>query len=80
VHPGDLDPHGGLLLLYDGGVLDEDTIARITLPADELSGFAFVHPDQLATLTSPVNQRRISAALTALTTGHTVDTDPLPPH
>lgn len=30
-----------LIFLFDGGVLDETTIARITLPEDELSGFHF---------------------------------------
>ncbi|MEM7260242.1 MAG: NUDIX hydrolase, partial [Pseudomonadota bacterium] len=35
-----------LIFLFDGGVLDESTIARIALPEDELAGFHFVTPQE----------------------------------
>lgn len=39
------------------------------VPADELDGFAFVRPDQVAARVRPIVARRIQACLNALGTG-----------
>ncbi len=55
----------GLMFLFDGGMIDEDTIARIQLPADELSEFRFVDLTEVAALSSPHMHRRLAATLEA---------------
>lgn len=69
------DPDGGLVLIYDGGVLTPDRVSEIVLPPDELNAFQFVHPQQLAQLISPVNQHRVERALTAVDLGLVVEVD-----
>ena len=69
------DPDGGLVLIYDGGVLPPDRVSEIVLPLDELSAFQFVHPQELTQLISPVNQHRVERALTALNLGYVVEVD-----
>lgn len=54
-----------VLYIFDGGELDQDRLARITLQADELSSFDFVTPDQVSQRTIPRLARRIHAALAA---------------
>lgn len=65
VAPDEDDPHGALILVYDGGVLDQQTIDRIVTPPDELHGYAFVEVDQLDSYVSDRNRRRIVEALAA---------------
>jgi 8-oxo-dGTP pyrophosphatase MutT (NUDIX family) len=59
----------GLIVVYDGGVLTAGDIAAITVPDGELAGFAFVRPDQVTGLVSPLVARRIAACLDALAAG-----------
>ena len=59
----------GLIVVYDGGVLTTGDIAAITVPDGELAGFAFVRPDQVTGLASPLVARRIAACLDALAAG-----------
>ncbi len=58
-----------LVIIYDGGILGPAEIDAITVPEDELDGFAFVHPDQVSSRVRPVVGRRIQACLQALATG-----------
>jgi 8-oxo-dGTP pyrophosphatase MutT (NUDIX family) len=65
------DASEGLNLVFDGGVLDDDT--AIVLPAllagqekPELTGWVWVPPDRLATYCEPYQYRRILAALAVL--------------
>ncbi len=67
--PSQPDYPEGLVVIYDGGVLSPGEIAAITVPADELDGFAFVPPDQVAARVRPIVARRIRACLSALGTG-----------
>lgn len=63
------DPHGALMMVYDGGVCDPSAVASFTVPPEELSAFRFVDVNQLDTLASEENVRRVLAALGALRTG-----------
>ena len=72
------DEHGGLQLLYDGGVLDDDAIARIVLPPDELDDAGFFDPGTAQELLNDRNRRRIAYGLTALGDGNVVELDRLP--
>ena len=67
--PSQPDYPEGLVVIYDGGVLRPSDIAAITVPADELEGFAFVRPSQIAARVRPIVARRIQACLNALDTG-----------
>ncbi|MGJ6963126.1 NUDIX domain-containing protein [Streptosporangium sp. G11] len=59
----------GLILLYDGGVLDPAQISAIRLPADELADWEFVDPDQVARWVPAPLGRQVAAALRALADG-----------
>ena len=59
----------GLVVVYDGGVLPPADIDAIILPEDELAGFAFVRPAEVAERVTPLVGRRIAACLEALTSG-----------
>jgi ADP-ribose pyrophosphatase YjhB (NUDIX family) len=59
----------GLIVVYDGGVLTAADTAAITVAEDELAGFAFVHPDEVACRVTPLVARRIAASLDAVATG-----------
>src|SRR6266567_1676853 len=59
----------GLVVVYDGGVLPPADIDAIILPEDELAGFAFVPPAEVAERVTPLVGRRIAACLEALTSG-----------
>jgi len=59
----------GLVVVYDGGVLTQGDAQAIAVPADELAGFAFVRPDEVAAKVTPLVARRIAACLAALATG-----------
>jgi 8-oxo-dGTP pyrophosphatase MutT (NUDIX family) len=59
----------GLIVVYDGGVLTPAEIEDIRVPEDELAGFAFVPPDAVGSLVTPLVGRRIGACLEALAGG-----------
>jgi 8-oxo-dGTP pyrophosphatase MutT (NUDIX family) len=71
-----------LMFIYDGGVLDKQTI---TLAASELTSYAFVDSEDLDQYVAPRLSRRLRAALLAiergdvleLEHGHLVDTAPV---
>ena len=67
--PSQPDYPEGLVVIYDGGVLSPRDVAAITVPADELDGFAFVPPSQVGARVQPIVARRIHACLHALETG-----------
>jgi 8-oxo-dGTP pyrophosphatase MutT (NUDIX family) len=60
-----------LMLVYDGGVLDDTSAIR--LPADELASYAFLDPVELEGVTLPRLVRRVRAALDALARGAVVE-------
>jgi 8-oxo-dGTP pyrophosphatase MutT (NUDIX family) len=62
----------GLVVVYDGGMLATAEIDAITLPEDELAGFAFVAAEQVAARTTPLVGRRIVASLAAKAAGTAV--------
>jgi 8-oxo-dGTP pyrophosphatase MutT (NUDIX family) len=54
---------GGLMFVFDGGVLDTADIDGIRLQTDELDRYRFVPPDELATVLVPRLARRLTACL-----------------
>lgn len=56
----------GLIVVFDGGVLDAKDAAAITLQTSELASFAFVDAAQVADRVSPLLARRIAACLQAV--------------
>lgn len=62
----------GLILVYDGGVLEADEIAAIRLQADELASYAFVEAERAGEFVSELLARRIAACLEAVSTGTTL--------
>ncbi|HEU5485291.1 MAG TPA: NUDIX hydrolase [Microlunatus sp.] len=69
------DAHGGLQLVYDGGVLPDDAIAHVVLPADELDDARFLAVEDALGLLSLRNQRRLTAGLAALLDGSVAELD-----
>ena len=79
LHVGDLlcvdwvSPHGPwddlVNFLFDGGVLDERTIANLRLMDDELRAYDLFDEGQVKERLRPYVWRRVTAALEALTTG-----------
>ncbi|MBW4705163.1 NUDIX hydrolase [Micromonospora sp. RL09-050-HVF-A] len=59
---------GGLMFVFDGGVLTADQITAIRLCPDELDRFDFVEPERLGEVLIPRLARRVSAAVAAI--GH----------
>jgi 8-oxo-dGTP diphosphatase len=59
----------GLMMLFDGGVLDEAVSRRFSLPAEELSDWAFVAADGLGQYVTHSMAQRLQAALVALNAG-----------
>lgn len=59
----------GVMLVYDGGVVDDETVATAVLPADELSSCALVGRDEAGMQLVPRVGRRALAALGALIDG-----------
>ncbi len=55
----------GLMLIFDGGVLDDRTRTAIRLPADELSEHRFVTMEDLPALLPDNRTRRVAAAIRA---------------
>lgn len=56
---------GGLRLLFDGGRLDERSIAELRLPCAELRAWRFVTEDEAAELLPPVRRERLRWAMHA---------------
>lgn len=54
-----------LRLLFDCGVLDDATLAGITLCEEEILGHRFATPAEAAVLLRPAVARRVASALTA---------------
>lgn len=54
---------GGLMFLFDGGLLPAAQIAGIRLPTDELERFEFVSPNLLESVLIPRLARRVLACL-----------------
>jgi ADP-ribose pyrophosphatase YjhB (NUDIX family) len=61
----------GLMLLFDGGILDKEMTQQFRLPPEELHEWAFVEPDQLDAHVSEHMARRLGAAIAAVRTGGT---------
>jgi len=66
VAPSEEDPHGALLFVYDGGVVDQAIIDTMVTPPDELHRFLFVTVDDLGDYLNDRNQRRVRQALAAI--------------
>lgn len=62
----------GLMLVFDGGVLPAADAAAISVPPDELRGWAWCTPDQAGERLSPLLARRVAACTAARVAGHTV--------
>ncbi|MEW2375992.1 NUDIX hydrolase [Micromonospora sp. NPDC047812] len=60
---------GGLMFVFDGGVLTADQIATMRLCPDELDRFEFVEPERLGEVLIPRLARRVVAALAAIGRG-----------
>jgi 8-oxo-dGTP pyrophosphatase MutT (NUDIX family) len=63
---------GGLMFLFDGGVLTADQIAGIRLRAEELDRYAFVAGDGFDEVLVPRLARRVAACLRARSAGASV--------
>ncbi|PZF82854.1 NUDIX hydrolase [Jiangella anatolica] len=63
------DRSEGLMLVFDGGVLSDAEIARISLPEGELRSCAFCSPDDASSRLSALLARRLEAAWRARSTG-----------
>jgi 8-oxo-dGTP diphosphatase len=59
----------GLIVVYDGGVMSEAEIEEVVLADGELSEFAFVAPDEVAGLVTPLLARRVASCLDAVAAG-----------
>lgn len=73
VPPDEDDPHGAMILVYDGGIVDDEMITRFRLPAEELSDVRFVAVEDLPQWVSAANQRRVAAALRSVADGAVVE-------
>lgn len=60
---------GGLMFVFDGGVLTADQVATIRLCPDELDRFEFVEPERLHEVLIPRLARRVAAAVAAIGRG-----------
>jgi 8-oxo-dGTP diphosphatase len=57
------------MMIFDGGLVPPDVAAAITVPAEELRGWAFCWPQEAADRLSPLLFRRVSACMAAQGTG-----------
>jgi 8-oxo-dGTP diphosphatase len=73
--PSKPDYPEGVVVIYDGGVLTAAERAGIRVPEEELDGFAFVPPGEVAERVEPIVGRRIHACLSALQTGRVAALD-----
>lgn len=58
----------GLMFIFDGGLLDNETCAQIRLQASEISSWKFATLDEIAARTRPSMTRRLRLAVDAATT------------
>lgn len=63
--PAREDRPDGLMLIYDGGTLDEADGRRIRLPAGELNAYGFVDLESAVGLMSDSLERRVKTAVRA---------------
>ena len=63
---------GGLMVLFDGGVLASEQIAGIQLRPEELDGYDFIAPDALDNVLVPRLARRVKACLRAREAGTSI--------
>ncbi|WUJ12331.1 NUDIX hydrolase [Actinoplanes sp. NBC_00393] len=61
----------GFMLVFDGGVLDAEQTARISLPADELRSWAWCAEPEAVDRLSTLLARRVAAAIRARADGTT---------
>lgn len=61
-----------LQMIYDGGNLNDDQIARIELDAEELGGLKFLSLNEARLQLRPSMARRLAVAVTALHNGQTI--------
>jgi 8-oxo-dGTP diphosphatase len=59
----------GVIVVYDGGVLEAEDIKEIVFADGELAGFEFVTADEAARRVTPLLARRIAACLEACESG-----------
>ena len=61
------EPHKSesLQFIFEGGVLDAERVAQITLPVDELSAWRFVAAEEASELLAPRLARRVMLAIAA---------------
>ena len=62
----------GLMMIFDGGMIDEGPLARIELLAEELSEAQFVEGSQLGAFLPDFMARRVSVALRMAMTGESI--------
>ena len=66
IAPSEGDPHGALIFVYDGGVVDQSIIDTMVTPPEELHRFLFVSVDDVGDYVNARNQRRIQRSLAAI--------------
>jgi 8-oxo-dGTP pyrophosphatase MutT (NUDIX family) len=59
----------GLMMVFDGGLLPLEEAAAISVPADELRGFAFCTSEEAAERLSPLLARRVAVCVAARAAG-----------
>ena len=59
----------GVVIVYDGGILSAAETKEIVLGDDELAGYAFVEPAEVAERVTPLLARRIGACIQAVADG-----------
>ncbi len=62
----------GLMLVFDGGLLRAEDAGDISVPPDELRGWAFCTLPEAGDRLSPLLARRVAACVAAKTAGQTV--------
>jgi len=64
----------GVVVVYDGGVPTPAAIVAVTVPDDELAGYAFMAPADVPPRVTPLVGRRIASCLQALAADRLTDT------
>ncbi|MEQ7010742.1 NUDIX hydrolase [Actinopolymorpha sp. B17G11] len=62
----------GVMFVFDGGTVQPEEVSAITLPEDELRGWAFCTREEAERLLSPRLARRVIASLSARSAGRAV--------
>ncbi len=62
----------GLMVVFDGGLLTAHAAAAISVPPEELRGFAFCTGQEAGHRLSPLLARRVAACVAARSTGQSV--------